>query len=29
MDKMDSRSTPGPDGVHTGVSRELEDEADK
>lgn len=28
-DKVNSRGSPGPDGAHTGVSRELEDEADK
>lgn len=29
MDKMKSRCTLGPDGVHPGVPTELEDEEDK
>lgn len=29
MGNMNSRVSPGPDGVHPGVSREPEDEADK
>lgn len=29
MDNVNSRGSPGPDGAHPGVSRELEDEADK
>lgn len=29
MDIVNSRGSPGPDGLHPGVSRESEDEADK
>lgn len=29
MDNTNSRGSPGPDGVHSGVSREPEDEAEK
>lgn len=29
MDNVNSKGSPGPDGVHPGVSREPEDEADK
>jgi len=29
MDRINSRISPGPDGVHPGISREPEDEADE